>query len=117
MQTKTTWHPAPGWLLLKPTKLPEKTEGGILLPESYTVKNTSGVCVKVGHDTDTEYLGQELFFPKHEEYQIIDSDTGELLHAVPSQKIILSREPQPQPEFLSVGEQGTSAIKPFERVM
>ena len=102
--------------MLMPTKLPDRTEGGILLPESYTVKSTSGVCFKVGHETDKEFLNQEIFFPKHEEYQIVDSETDELFYAVPSNRIILSRPPPAQPKFLSVGGQGTSAIRPFQQV-
>lgn len=105
-----------GWLMLTPVKLPDKTEAGIVLPETYTVKSTSGICFKVGHDMDRDFIGKEVFFPKHEEYQIIDSDTSELFYVVPSNKIILARTPRTQPESLRVIEQqGMGTVRPFQR--
>jgi hypothetical protein len=111
----TDWEPMAGWLMLIPVKLPDKTEGGIVLPETYTIKSTSGICFKAGHDMDKDLIGQEVFFPRHEEYQIIDSDTDKLFYIVPLDKVILHRQPVAQPEFLRVGDQGTGAPRAFQR--
>jgi hypothetical protein len=112
---KTDWKPMNGWLMLMPVKLPDKTEGGVILPESYTLKSTSGICFKAGHELDQDMIGQEVFFPKHEEYQIIDSETDELFYVVPRERVILHRKATKRPNFLVVGEQGTSSVLDFVR--
>ena len=112
---KTDWEPMAGWLMLIPVKLPNKTEAGIVLPEEFVTKSTSGICFKAGHDLDKDLVGMEIFFPKHEEYQVIDSDTGEMYYIVPRDRVIMKRKAVAQPEFLTVNAQGTRAIKPFTR--
>ena len=93
LKSFTTWQPAPGWLVLLPSRLPDKV-GELILPESYTKKNNSGICIGAGYDTDYDVFGgKECFFPAHSEYQIIDSDTSYLLYIVAADIIILTRVP------------------------
>lgn len=92
-QVKTTWEPAIGWLLLTPTTLPEKTEGGLHLPESFVKKSNSGTVVK---PNDHLLFGQEVFFPRHTEHQIIDSETHELFYVVENNNVIMHRNPVKQ---------------------
>jgi hypothetical protein len=87
----TSWLPEPGWLLLLPSRLPDR-RGELFLPESYTKKSNSGICFS---PHDHILAGKECFFPSHQEYQIIDSDTGYLLYIIEANKVILTREPPP----------------------
>lgn len=99
----TTWEPRPGWLLLTPVKLPEKTEGGLHLPDSFTTKATSGICIKAGTDVDKEvFLSKECYFPKHQEYQILDTDNGVLYYVVDANHIMLWRAPTKPSQFFRV---------------
>jgi co-chaperonin GroES (HSP10) len=111
----TDWQPTAGWLMLLPTKLPEKTEAGIVLPDTFTSKNTSGIVFAAGHEMDQDLIDKEVFFPRHEEYQIVDSDTNRIFYVVPSNKVILTRVPRKPEKFLKVGVQGTRTILPLER--
>jgi hypothetical protein len=86
----TSWKPEPGWLLLLPSRLPDK-QGGIILPESFTKKNNTGICF--APEEDNPYLGKECLFPSHQEYQIVDTDTQRLIYIVEENKILMSRTP------------------------
>lgn len=95
----TSWEPQPGWLFLLPSRLPEKTEGGIYRPESVTKKNNSGVCFIHGHimgEKEDFYVGKECLFPQHTEYQVHDSDTGYDFYVLPADKVIMIRTPPPE---------------------
>jgi hypothetical protein len=92
----TNWKPRPGWLILLPSRTSPK-KGDLVLPDSVTKKNNSGVCIKAGHDIDKElFFNQECFFPTHSEFQIKDSDTGFIIYVVEAAKIILIRTPPPE---------------------
>lgn len=96
MIQQSTWKPRPGWLMLIPSKLPEKTEGGIVLPESYTTKSNVGIVIKCGQDIDKElFQGKEVIFPTHDEYRVMDTDNGQEYFIVASDHIIASRTPPP----------------------
>jgi len=103
--------------MLTPTKLPEKTESGIFLPESFTTKSTSGLCIKAGTDVDREvFIGKEVFFPKHDEYQIVDSDNGELYYVVDANHVIMMRTPAPTAKVFRVRETNTGTVEqPYVR--
>lgn len=92
--TPSTWEPRPGWLMLTPSKLPEKTEAGIILPESFTKKANSGIVIKAGTKLDGEiFLGQEVLFPKHNEYGIMDSDNQQNYYLIKADDVIIRRKP------------------------
>lgn len=113
-ETFTTWKPESGFLFLLPTRLPAK-KGSIILPESYTLKNDSGICfltnAKFG---DESHLDKECIFPAHTEYRVLDSDTGYLIYVVPSDKIIMMRIPPP--EILAVSREKGSDAPKFETI-
>lgn len=117
---QTSWTAVPGFLILVPVKLPEKTEAGVLIPDSATTKTNSGVCVKVGRDPDIcrvgetvkeeHFIGKEIYFNRHDEYSVIDSDTGQLFYILHESKIILWRNPpQYTPFFPIAHSQGSEA--------
>jgi hypothetical protein len=87
----TSWKAEPGWLILLPSRLSDRI-GEIILPESYTKKRNSGICIQENVVPKT-YLDKECFFPTHSEYQIIDTDTGYMLYIVEANKVILTRDP------------------------
>lgn len=97
----THWEPEPGWLLLMPSRLPDK-QGDIILPESYTKKNNSGICF--APINDNPYLGKECLFVQHQEYQVLDSDTGKLFYILEQNKVILTRDPPLDIDRASWGE-------------
>lgn len=101
MIKQSTWEPRPEWLMLVPSTLPEKTEEGIILPESFTTKSQSGIVVKCGSDIDKEiFLGKEVFFPKHDEYGLVDSDNGQKYYIIQSAHVIMFRTPpKAEPKF------------------
>lgn len=88
----TSWKAEPGWLILLPSRLSDKI-GEIILPESYTKKRNSGICIQANIIPPTQYLDKECFFPTHTEYQLIDTDSGFLLYMVEANKVILTRDP------------------------
>ena len=88
----TSWKAEPGWLILLPSRLSDKI-GEIILPESFTKKRNSGICVQANVIPANNYLDKECFFPSHCEYQIIDTDSGFLLYIVEANKVILTRDP------------------------
>jgi hypothetical protein len=89
----TSWLPETGWILLLPSRLPDQAESGIILPESYTRKPNAGICFSP--QTDNPYLNKEILFAQHQEYQVIDTDTGILFYILEINKIILTRTPPP----------------------
>lgn len=111
----TEWEPTAEWLLVTPTTLPDKTEAGIFLPDTFTNKNTSGIVFATGHEMNKDLIGMEVFFPRHCEYQIVDSDTDKLFYVVPHDKIILTRKLKAKPKFVRVGDQHIPAQRPIER--
>jgi hypothetical protein len=88
----TTWEPEPNYAVMLPSRLPDR-HGTLVLPESYTKKTNSGICISVGLDIHEDLLNMELFFPTHAEYQVNDSDTGALLYIVQVAQVILKRKP------------------------
>lgn len=99
---KTDWKPRPGFLLVEPTRLPTHTEAGLELPEEFTTKNETGIVFRIAEGVDCHFLGKEVFFPRHNEYQVIDSDTGEKFYVVNLDHIILWRNPPTPKEFFQV---------------
>jgi co-chaperonin GroES (HSP10) len=90
----TTWSPQPNWLILLPSRVSNKLESGIVLPDDYAKKGDQGICILVGSDMDSEFfLGKECFFSKHTQYEIKDSDTGYLFYVIETNKIIMVRQP------------------------
>ena len=105
----TTWEPRPNWLILEPVTLPEKTEGGIILPDSYTTKANSGVCIKAGSSIDKQiFMGKECFFPIHDEFRVLDSDNDVVYYIVNSDNVMLVRNPAPQEKTLRVTPEPTN---------
>lgn len=97
MIKQSEWAPRPGWLMLIPTQLPDETEGGIILPETFKQKSTSGTVIKCGYEADKEiFLGMEVFFPKHNEHQVVDSDNQQLYYFVQVEQVISMRKPPKQ---------------------
>ena len=88
----TEWQPTQGQLILLPSRLPS-TRGTLVLPESYTKKNNSGIVIKVGSTQDQPLIGLECHFPSHSEFQVIDSDTGYLLYIIPTTAVLMTRIP------------------------
>lgn len=99
----------PGFLILTPTILPDQTESGIVLPESAVVKSTSGICFATGKhpdgdadSLDKKFVGMEVFFSRHDEFRLTDSDTGLLLYILHSTKVIMWRPAPKEQEFFPV---------------
>lgn len=95
-----SWETEAGWIILLPSKLPDETEAGIKLPDSFTVKENSGICVKLSNSQlDEAYnmyehlLGRECIFPLNQEYRVRDSETDQLYYIVRADQIIVSRIP------------------------
>jgi hypothetical protein len=101
MNQITDWEPEDGWILLLPSRLPD-IDRGIILPESYTRKNNSGICF--APTQGNAYYKKECLFAQHQEYQVIDTETGVLFYLLEISKIILTREPPPNIERASWGE-------------
>lgn len=104
------WIPKPGWLMLTPVILPDKTEAGLILPESATVKSTSGIVVKLGgydiSEEDVDKLfGKEVFFAQHDAYKINDTDTGAMLYILHHSKVIMWRTPKEKPKFFPISKE------------
>lgn len=97
-----SWEPLEGWLMLLPSRLPDKTEGGIYLPESYTKKSNRGVCVKVASDTWRHFLGLELFFPLNVEYVVEDAELNLEFYIIQAEHIILQRQPSGETKFMRI---------------
>lgn len=108
-----SWEPEAGWMLLLPSRLPEKTEGGLILPESYIQKNNSGVCVKVA-DGWQKWLSKELLFNVNQEYRIVDSETSVMYYLIPAEAVLLSRIPPKKTEFVRVDSQGKKVGVSFD---
>lgn len=103
MIKQSTWEPRPNWLMLTPVTLPAKTEGGLHLPDTFTTKSNSGICVKAGSEIDrTLFLGQECLFPTHQEYIVTDEDNGQKYYIINSDHIIMVRKPVEQPKHFRV---------------
>lgn len=92
-----SWELKQGWMLLLPSRLPEKTEGGIILPETVTVKQNSGICIKLSDDPRDEILEgllkKELFFPAADAYRIVDSDLDQDFYLISYDNVIMWRTP------------------------
>ena len=101
--SKTSWEPCLDWLILRPVKLPNQTESGVVLPESVT-KTTQGIVVKVGSDTYKDWLQKEVFFPANSEYSIFDTETEEVLLIVKAEHVIMVRDYKPQGNFFKLVE-------------
>ena len=111
----TSWLPEPGWLFLLPSRIAEKTEGGLHLPESATKKNNSGICFISGHIMGEEkdhYVGKECLFPQHTEYKVKDSDTDFDFYVLPADKVIMTRIPPA--EVLEFSRKKATVFSPFE---
>lgn len=113
-----TWEPELGYVILLPSKLPNVTEHGLILPESVTRKENAGLCVRISaHGLDEGYkrlLGQECFFPLNNEYRIKDTDTDTLYYVIRADQIIFTRIPPKTSKFVQVlsREEGGDEEKP-----
>lgn len=113
MIKQSTWNPRPGWLMLVPSTLPDKTEHGVILPESFTEKSQSGIVVKTGQSIDNElFLHKEVFFPKHQEYQLFDSDNQQKYFILNAEHVIMIRTPPKQESKFKVivGEEAGAIV-------
>lgn len=113
LTNRTSWTAMPGFLLLIPVTLPDKTESGIFVPDSATVKVNSGICFAIGHhpmddkpqnELDKHFIGKEVFFNRLDEYKVVDSDTSELLYILHHSKVIMWREARATPTFFPVAK-------------
>jgi hypothetical protein len=86
----TAWEPDTGWLLLLPSRLPDR-QGDIILPETFTKKQNSGICF--APTQDNPYINKECLFPQHQEYQVIDTETGWLFYVLQIAHVIMTRIP------------------------
>lgn len=86
----TDWQPETGWILLIPTRLPDR-QGEIILPESFTRRPNAGICF--APQEDNPYLNKECLFAQHQEYQVLDTETNQLFYILEISKIILTRTP------------------------
>lgn len=107
----TTWEPHQGFLFLLPSRLPDK-KGDLILPESFTKKNNSGICfkAKVNFGQEEEFLGMECLFPVHTEFEVTDTDTKYLFYVVPADKVIMTRIPPSEILAVSKGKPGDSGF-------
>jgi co-chaperonin GroES (HSP10) len=110
----TSWRPEPGWLLLLPSRLAGR-KGNIYLPESYTKKNNSGICIAVGSKDLDRFIDRECFFPTHQEYIIDDTDTGYRIYVLEANKVLMTREPPPEIAAFSREKGQGITFETFER--
>ena len=90
--SQTTWKPRGTMLLLKPTVEPEKTEGGIFIPDSHRKKIQSGFICDKGAYADSDLgIGDEVFFEQHQEYRIILDDIREEAVLIADSHVLLVR--------------------------
>lgn len=91
---ETKWQPRNNQLLLVPTLEEEKSEGGIIIPETVRRKACSGFIAKKGPDVDPSLrVGDEVFFEQHQEYRIVLDDINEDAVLIADNNILLSRRP------------------------
>lgn len=121
-QLLTTWNAMPGFLLLTPVRLPDKTESGILLPDTVTLKANSGLCVAVGvypdgvpAEVEVALLGKEIFFNRHDEYQLVDSDSGTLFYILHHTKVIMWRVPSKSSKFFQIPTPASMQFSPLTK--
>lgn len=106
--------------MLLPSRLPDKTEAGIVLPESFVKKSNRGVCVKIGGEQWERFLGQEVFFPQNVEYVVEDAELEIELYIVQADHVILLRQPPKETIFARLsreegGEHGGFKIATLQR--
>lgn len=109
----TEWEPTREWLVVEQTTLPEATQGKILIPESARETNF-GIVRKSGCDAHNDWIGLEVFWPKHAEITALDTDTKNILTLVKAESIIMSRKAKAQPQFFEVTEGAEPSFRPFE---
>lgn len=96
-KTFTEWQPEPGFLFLLPSRTSSK-HNGLILPESVTKKQDSGICFAQGYlagQPANQFIGKECLFPQHTQYTIQDSETGYEIFVLPADKVIMVRIPPP----------------------
>ncbi len=108
----TDWEPTRDWLVIKKNILPQTTESKIIVPESARETNSGVVmrCVELWGD----FMSQEVFWPKHAEIDVFDTDTKNTLTLVKAEAIIMHRKAKSQPEFFEVTEAPSISMRPFE---
>ena len=86
----TKWQPRNSMLLLKPTVEPEKSEGGIIIPDTVRRKAQSGYIQFKGPNADSDLnVGDEVFFEQHQEFRIILDDTKDEAILISDSHILL----------------------------
>ena len=99
--SQTTWKPRNSMLLLVPTVEPEKTDGGIYIPDAVRRKVQSGFIADKGPTADTDLsIGDEVFFEQHQEYRIVLDDIKEEAVLIADSHVLLHR-PYIQPNVTS----------------
>ena len=86
----TKWNPRGSMLLLVPTIEPERSTGGIVIPDAVRRKATSGFIANRGADVPPDLqVGDEVFFEQHQEYRIVLDDNEEEAILIDAYKVLL----------------------------
>lgn len=109
----TTWQPKSGWLFLLPSKINNKTESKLILPESHTVQTDSGICFAANalYGQEKEYLNFECYFQQHTEFKVTDTETGYTFYVLPTDKVIMTRIPPPEIFAFSRKKPGSDTVE------
>lgn len=95
------WEPELDYLILAPSRLPDKTEAGIQLLDESVKKSNLGLCIKCAKSY-IQFLGKELLFPNHDQHRVKDSDLDVEYYIIQASRVIMWREPVERGKFMKV---------------
>lgn len=97
LQIDINWNPCGDFLMLLPELLPDKTAGGIILPDGVYRKTCRGRIIKMGPDITGDMLnrftiGDEVFFPQNTDFEIcVNEELDIRVYLVHVSDVIMSR--------------------------
>lgn len=92
--SSTDYHPAADYVLIKPEKQPDHSEGGIFIPDQSRKTLNEGEIIECGPQvSDIFRKGMFVVFSPASEYRL-ELAPGEIVFAVSEPNIMLWREPK-----------------------
>lgn len=88
------YNPARNFIIIRPEIEPEKTEGGIIIPEQARNFLNEGEILKTGPEVSSDLQpGMFITFTTQSEFRLKMND-GSLVFAVAEDNVILTRQPR-----------------------
>lgn len=95
--TKTDWNPTRDYMIVEPDRVPEKTAGGIVIPDQSRRSLNEGTIIKLGPECNehAHKVGDRIVFSESSEFKIKQDDDS-IIVVVQEVNILLCKPAKPR---------------------